>query len=466
MRNTILPVLVVFAHVFAFGQQRTEFGAQAAVSNYFGDFSPKNVVSSQTSGAFGAFVRFDLRPNWTLRFNYLQSKIEGTDANFEAGSTERARGFSFENKLSTVSAIVEWYPFAKKRQKLADFQAGASPYLAVGHGLAFHNPKLSYNLEGNLGNEELSKLLEKDLRANSGKPAPIFHLGIGTKFFLTPKWSLCLDLAAQPALSDYLDGASLLGNPNKNDWQVIGAVQISYTFESKMEDRDHDGVSDQKDGCPDEPGKKRHAGCPVSEFGNTTHQKMMEIKGDSDGDGVPEPFDKCPIEPGNVVFNGCPDSDGDGLIDLMDKCPDFVGEMSLEGCPAEVYEMEEELVLDQDFDAIHMIFDHASEGIEFVSGSEIFGENVEAYLDNVASVMTNYPFLKVEIEGYPDNSDNPKFNLDLSANRAKKCVEYLVSQGVAAERLSFRAFGEAIPADENSTENGQENRGRVVFVVK
>ena len=54
--------------------------------------------------------------------------------------------------------------------------------------------------------------------------------------------------------------------------------------------------------------------------------------GDSD-DGVNDDTDQCPSDPGSPAYNGCPvpDSDGDGLTDDVDACPDQPG--PYDGCP-------------------------------------------------------------------------------------------------------------------------------------
>ena len=57
-------------------------------------------------------------------------------------------------------------------------------------------------------------------------------------------------------------------------------------------DRDKDGVTDNKDRCPDEPGSTKNDGCPVT---------------DRDGDGVPDATDRCPDTPGPASNYGCPE---------------------------------------------------------------------------------------------------------------------------------------------------------------
>ena len=81
-------------------------------------------------------------------------------------------------------------------------------------------------------------------------------------------------------------------------------------------DRDGDGIKDEEDNCPDQPGKPLTKGCP-----------------DSDGDGVADNVDLCPNEVGLPIFSGCPDSDGDGIADRDDACPQLPGSKEANGCP-------------------------------------------------------------------------------------------------------------------------------------
>ncbi len=81
-------------------------------------------------------------------------------------------------------------------------------------------------------------------------------------------------------------------------------------------DTDGDGMPDQYDQCPSEPGDLFFLGCP-----------------DSDGDFMPDPLDQCPNQSGELIFRGCPDSDGDFTPDTLDQCPNQSGELIFGGCP-------------------------------------------------------------------------------------------------------------------------------------
>jgi len=101
-----------------------------------------------------------------------------------------------------------------------------------------------------------------------------------------------------------------------------GRGQASINVEAiQRADRDGDGVTDEADACPDEPGSPAAHGCP-----------------DRDGDGIADAEDACPNQAGLPENNGCPapgerDRDGDGLLDEADACPDEAGSPSAEGCP-------------------------------------------------------------------------------------------------------------------------------------
>ncbi len=73
--------------------------------------------------------------------------------------------------------------------------------------------------------------------------------------------------------------------------------------------------------------------------------------------------------------------------------------------------------------------------------------------------------VKILIEGHTDNSGNTKHNLELSENRAKAVYDYLVQKGIAANRLSYKGFGESKPIADNATEEGKQQNRRTEFTI-
>ncbi|MGB5959029.1 MAG: OmpA family protein, partial [Coleofasciculaceae cyanobacterium] len=63
-------------------------------------------------------------------------------------------------------------------------------------------------------------------------------------------------------------------------------------------------------------------------------------------------------------------------------------------------------------------------------------------LDQIAEVLRTYPFLTVDIEGHTDPRASDDYNIALGQRRAISARNYLIKQGIAAERMTIRSFGE------------------------
>src|SRR5207237_4442896 len=66
-------------------------------------------------------------------------------------------------------------------------------------------------------------------------------------------------------------------------------------------------------------------------------------------------------------------------------------------------------------------------------------------LDQNADLMKANPGWKVLIEGHADQRGTPDYNLALSERRARASMNYLVSRGVPAHRLSVISYGQGRP---------------------
>jgi len=80
-------------------------------------------------------------------------------------------------------------------------------------------------------------------------------------------------------------------------------------------------------------------------------------------------------------------------------------------------------------------------------------------LSHTAEFLRNYPQLKVTIEGHCDERGSTEYNLGLGDRRASAVKQYLVSQGISADRLSTVSFGKEKPfCTESNEECWQQNR--------
>jgi len=73
--------------------------------------------------------------------------------------------------------------------------------------------------------------------------------------------------------------------------------------------------------------------------------------------------------------------------------------------------------------------------------------------------------VRVEVEGHCDDRGTVEYNLALGAKRAKTVRDYLVSLGIAPERLSTISYGEELPLCRESTEECWRQNRRAHFLV-
>ncbi|MGB2138700.1 MAG: OmpA family protein, partial [Flavobacteriales bacterium] len=90
----------------------------------------------------------------------------------------------------------------------------------------------------------------------------------------------------------------------------------------------------------------------------------------------------------------------------------------------------------------------------------------EVELNTLVNFMNNNASLEVEIEGHTDNVGAESHNLKLSENRAKAVYDFLVENGIDANRMSFKGFGASQPIATNDTEKGRATNRRTAFRVK
>jgi outer membrane protein OmpA-like peptidoglycan-associated protein len=109
-----------------------------------------------------------------------------------------------------------------------------------------------------------------------------------------------------------------------------------------------------------------------------------------------------------------------------------------------------------------------------LSGSVLFASNksdllpgAQAKLSEVADALTKEDNLsKIVVEGYTDSQGGASFNQDLSQRRAQSVRDYLVTRGMASDRITSQGFGLNNPIADNSTAEGRANNRRVEIVVQ
>ncbi|RKE07726.1 outer membrane protein OmpA-like peptidoglycan-associated protein [Catellatospora citrea] len=103
--------------------------------------------------------------------------------------------------------------------------------------------------------------------------------------------------------------------------------------------------------------------------------------------------------------------------------------------------------------------------VTFLDNSTTLTAAGRAALAQAARILTANPQVKVRIEGHTDSNGSTADNLVLSQARAKTVLDFLVKQGVAADRLTSQGYGESRPARPNTSEANQAVNRRVEFIV-
>jgi OOP family OmpA-OmpF porin len=278
---------------------------------------------------------------------------------------------------------------------------------------------------------------------------PIFYGGLGVKYRTKDGWVIRLD--GRVLFPKKSGGVGKDPSGITQDLEFLVGVGKDFGVKKPAivkeepkppvadEDPDKDGIIGAADKCPKEPEDKDsfedENGCPDL---------------DNDNDGIADAGDKCPTEAEDKDNfeddNGCPDPDNDqdGVPDGADKCGDQPetknGFEDEDGCPDEIPEKLKK-------------FTGVIQGITFkVNSVELIGGSGKL-LDTAAAVLTEFKDTKLEIQGHTD--DQPlkaggKFpdNTALSQGRADSVKAYLVTKGIAADRLIAKGYGDTAPVDD------------------
>ena len=110
--------------------------------------------------------------------------------------------------------------------------------------------------------------------------------------------------------------------------------------------------------------------------------------------------------------------------------------------------------------------------IKFDLGKYNIRPDAAAELVKIVEAMKDHPTMKIAIRSHTDSRGSDKFNLILSDKRAKATMEWIVSQGIAKNRLTAKGYGETqlvngckngVPCSE---EEHQENRRSEFIIVE
>ncbi len=252
-------------------------------------------------------------------------------------------------------------------------------------------------------------------------------------------------------------------------------------------DSDKDGITDDKDECPQTPGLAEFNGCPDSDGDGIADKNddcpqvagLAKFNGcpDTDGDGIVDGKDACPKVAGLAKLNGCPDADGDGVADNKDECPKVAGPAANKGCPwpdtdgdgvADKDDLCPKVAGPKDNKGCPKItkedvkqLEKYAKVIYFKTNSAEFTKKTYPVLEAIVVIMEKYPASRFRIEGHTDSQGSDEYNQKLSERRANAVRDYLISKGISPDRLEAVGYGESRPIATNKTAAGRAKNRRV-----
>jgi OOP family OmpA-OmpF porin len=103
-------------------------------------------------------------------------------------------------------------------------------------------------------------------------------------------------------------------------------------------------------------------------------------------------------------------------------------------------------------------------GVNFDLNKAVVRPDAKETLQSDIKILKENPQIRVEVQGHTCDLGDANYNRSLSDKRANAIKDYLVSQGVAADRLTARGYGEDRPRFPNDVEANRAKNRRVELV--
>lgn len=158
------------------------------------------------------------------------------------------------------------------------------------------------------------------------------------------------------------------------------------------------------------------------------------------------------------------DEDADGVHDRRDTCPGTPANTPVNpnGCAIKVYpEAPAEEVVAAAQDEVIVL----SDKVLFDFNSSTLTPAANDVLAQISKRLTDASVISVLVKGHTDSVGSDAYNDTLSQRRADSVAAYLVSQGVAADKIKTEGLGESQPVADNATDEGRAQNRRVEIVV-
>jgi outer membrane protein OmpA-like peptidoglycan-associated protein len=260
-----------------------------------------------------------------------------------------------------------------------------------------------------------------------------------------------------------------------------------------LADTDGDGLTDGQEVFRyfTDPTRRDTDGDGLSDGEEVLYYGTNPLRADSDGDGLTD-WEEIRMGTNPMLA----DTDGDGVRDGDDLCPRLVGSLKNHGCPEgyphpalaslgltpesagrrdTVVQVDTVVVerLVRDTVVVTQLVEKPVVGRPMILPGLFFEFNkatllpeAEALLEQIAQWLQQNPTVRVEVRGHTDSVGTDEQNFRLSQLRAEAVRDFLVSRGIAPERITAIGLGRTQPIDTNGTSIGRTRNRRVELVFR
>lgn len=106
----------------------------------------------------------------------------------------------------------------------------------------------------------------------------------------------------------------------------------------------------------------------------------------------------------------------------------------------------------------------ALEGVNFDFDKATLRQEDIAIIDKDVADLDKWGNVNIEVAGHTDSRGSDQYNMKLSQRRAETVRTYLISKGIAADRLTAKGYGESQPIADNATDEGRFKNRRVELI--
>lgn len=155
------------------------------------------------------------------------------------------------------------------------------------------------------------------------------------------------------------------------------------------------------------------------------------------------------------------DEDSDGVFDRRDRCPDTPEntEVDHRGCPRPQYPVAVKPVEPAPQTEVITLSDAGNVLFDFDKSD--LTPAAKAQLDTLMDKLRNADVVSIKVIGHTDSKGSDAYNQALSERRASSVAAYLLSQGLAPNKLTSEGRGESEPVADNASDEGRAENRRV-----